>query len=233
MLIKFGGGVIDARGSIGGNTFSRSRFGNYARARTTPINPRSSRQAAIRAAMMILSEQWRESPMDNSKRAAWELYASSVSWTNKLGEVVNLTGFNHFMRSNMALLYTNGSIVTAGPTDFSLPGSDETATFTYTTGAKLDLVYDDTAAWCDEDDAWFIIDAGIPKNNSVNFFDGPWRYFFRVGGNSITPPTSPATGQIWPWIPAIGNKLWLRVSIIRADGRMSSKHVLAPFTVVA
>lgn len=233
MLVQYGAGITDARGSIGGTTFSRNRFGGYTRARTTPVNPMSSRQTGIRAAVMFLAEQWRESPMDDAKRAAWELYADSVNWQNKLGQIVHLTGYNMFMRSNLARLYTNSAIVTAGPTTFSLPANDESATFSYTTGAKNSLSYDDTMDWCSEDGAGMSIYAGIPQNTSRTFFNGPWRYFFRVLGDSGAPPSTPATGQVWPWIPGIGNKLWLKIRILRADGRISNTYTLPPFTVVA
>jgi len=36
--IKFGGGVVDARGSLAGNVFSRNKSGAYMRARVTPVN---------------------------------------------------------------------------------------------------------------------------------------------------------------------------------------------------
>jgi len=37
-LIRFGGGIVQMLGSIGGTTFARNASGNYARARTTPAN---------------------------------------------------------------------------------------------------------------------------------------------------------------------------------------------------
>ncbi|MBA7716904.1 hypothetical protein ES703_125989 [subsurface metagenome] len=233
MLVQYGAGVTDARGSIGGSTFSRNRFGGYVRARTVPVNPRSPRQTGIRAIVMYLAEQWRESPMDDAKRAAWELYADSVNWQNKLGQTVHLTGFNMFMRSNLALISSGSALVSAGPIDFSLPANDESATFEYTTGAKNDLTFDDGAPWVSEDGAGMLIYAGMPQNNSRTFFNGPWRYFYRILGDSGAPPSTPSTGQVWPWIPGIGNKLWMKIRIHRVDGRLSNEFILPPFTVVA
>lgn len=54
-LVQFGGGILDARGSIGGQVFSKNRFGNYMRARITPVNPNSARQAVVRAIVQALA----------------------------------------------------------------------------------------------------------------------------------------------------------------------------------
>ncbi|GAI27992.1 unnamed protein product, partial [marine sediment metagenome] len=54
-LVQYGGGVLDARGSIGGQVHSKNRFGSYIRARTTPVNPQTNRQDAVRVAVSSLS----------------------------------------------------------------------------------------------------------------------------------------------------------------------------------
>ncbi|GAI36760.1 unnamed protein product, partial [marine sediment metagenome] len=124
LLVKYGGGILDMRGSIGGQTHARNRFGSYIRARTSPVNPKSSRQVGARIMMMYLAEQWRESPMDNAKREAWATYAAGVDWRNKVDQVVHLTGFNMFIRSNAALIRAGGTLVTDGPPDIGLPPGD-------------------------------------------------------------------------------------------------------------
>ena len=48
-LVQYGGGIVDARGSIGGNTFSKCAGGHYMRARTKPVNPKSALQQTRRA----------------------------------------------------------------------------------------------------------------------------------------------------------------------------------------
>ena len=102
-LVKFGAGIVDMRGSIAGVVHARNRFGNYTRPRTKPVNPQSQRQTAARIIMAFLAEQWREAPMTEAIRTAWQTYADSVNWNNKLGEQVTLTGFNMFIRGNAAL----------------------------------------------------------------------------------------------------------------------------------
>ena len=109
MLVQYGGGVLDARGSIGGQTASRNRFGNYLRARTTPVNPRSSKQNKVRAVVQYLAQYW-SNTLTQAQRDGWEVYAAAITRTNKLGAQIKLTGFNHFIRSNTPLLQSDKTI---------------------------------------------------------------------------------------------------------------------------
>jgi len=235
-LVKYGGGIVQQSGSIAGNTFARNRFGNYVRARTKPINPRSSRQSAARIAIMYLAEQWRESPMTDAIRLSWETYAQSVSWLNKLGESVTLTGFNMFMRANCALLRAGGTVVTAGPTDLGLPAGDPTMVVSLVSEATQDvtLTFDDAMDWAGEDDAYVILEMGQPQNVTRNFFNGPWRFYAALEGNTAVPITSPELllgGDAYTMIET--QKVFWRASIIRADGRMTTKFMLPSTIVVA
>lgn len=235
-LLKLGGGVVEIRGSMAGNTFARNRFGAYMRARTKPINPRSSRQMAARTNIMYLAEQWRESPLTDVIRTAWQTYANSVVWNNKLGEAVSLTGFNMFMRANCALLTAGESMITAAPTDLGLPQADPTFAIGAVSAAAqtCSCVFDDTMPWCDEDGAFMLIHIGLPQNPSRNFFAGPWRYMTKIDGDSISPPASPEAA-----IPVTGytavetQKIWFKCHIIRADGRMTTQIYSAPAIVAA
>jgi len=235
-LVKYGGGIVQMSGSMSGNTFARMRFGNYVRARTKPVNPRSSRQMGARVAVMMLAEQWRESPMDDTIRAAWETYAQSVSWLNKLGESVKLTGFNMFIRANAAILRVGGTLVTAGPTDLGLPAGDPAFAASAASAATQDMTitFDDTLVWCDEDGGYLSIDMGEPQNPTRNFFGGPWRHWNSIDGDSVTPPTTPeAAFGSPPYTLVEGQKVWVRAKIIREDGRVSTPFECDPVTVGA
>lgn len=225
MLVKFGGGIVDARGSMAGNTYSKNRYGNYIRARTKPVNPRSNRQMAARVMVMMLAEQWRESPMDDAKRTAWETYAASVDWTNKLGETVNLTGFNHFIRSNAALIKAGGSLVTAGPPDLGLPPGDEGFYARFgQSGAELVIYFSTGRDWCEETGAYLSVEMGQPQNPTRNFFNGPYRYAGSIAGVDADALTSPQSVPA-PFTIIEGQKIWTRARIIRKDARVSTQFV--------
>lgn len=232
-LIRYGGGIVQMSGSIAGNTHARNRFGNYTRARTKPVNPRSARQMGARILMMMLAEQWRESPMTDAIRLAWQTYANSVNWQNKLGEVVTLTGFNMFIRGNAAGITAGGSLVTAAPTDLGLPGADPTIAVSGSeASAKLSVTFDNTMDWANEEGGFLSVEMGCPQNPSRNSFGGPWRFAAAVEGDAVTPPTSPA--EIDPPFTLIeGQKVWCRAKIIRADARASTAFGADPFAVGA
>lgn len=232
-LVKYGGGIVQASGSIGGNVFARNRYGNYMRARTKPVNPRSNRQAASRLLIAFLAEQWRESPMTPAIRGAWETYAAAVNWNNALGEIIKLTGFQHFIRCNARRIQAGLTIVTAAPTDLTLPGA--ILSFAVTGSAATQLVsvaFDDTDPAFDEDGASLIIHQGRPQEPTRNFFGGPYRYVGEIDGNAITPPTSPVTLAAG-FVLTEGQKIWMRGSIVRADGRASNWFYSEPFIVAA
>jgi len=221
MLVKFGGGVLDARGSIGGNTFSRNRYGAYARARVTPVNPQSLRQSAIRAIVSEVTTQWL-GVLTAVQRAAWGVFASNVPAKNKLGEEIFLSGFNQFVKSNVALKNAGLAYIAAAPVVFTLPGEDTSFAASADAGTgKLSIVFDDTRDWVDEDEAGMIIQAGIPQNGSINYFNGPWRHAGIILGDSVSAPSTPDATIDYPYEIADGQQIFVRGKIIRADGRIS------------
>ncbi|GAI82401.1 unnamed protein product, partial [marine sediment metagenome] len=122
-LAKYGGGLIELRGSIAGNTYSRNRYGAYVRARTKPINPDTPLQTQVRSALAWSVEHWFSSASPD-QRIAWGDYADKVNMLNKLGEVMRLSGYNHFVRSNSIRKRNADTIVLPGPTIFNVPEHD-------------------------------------------------------------------------------------------------------------
>jgi len=232
-LVKYGGGIVQASGSIGGTTFARNRFGNYMRARTKPVNPQSARQVAARARIAFLSEEWSDT-LTAAQRLAWEAYASAIAWTNRLGESVNLTGYNHFCRSNAAILSVGGTVVTDGPTTLSLPNSDPTFSVALSAADGVTITFDDSLDWLDEVGGYLSLDLGTPQLASRNFFNGPWRYAACLTGDDTTPPTTPdGPTATTTWTLIAAQLVWARARIIRADGRITTPFGSAAVTVGA
>lgn len=222
-LIKYGGGIVQMSGSIAGNTHARNRFGNYMRARTKPVNPQSDRQTSARARIMLLSEAWRDE-LSAAQRTAWEAYAAVINWNNALGETVKLTGFNHFIRSNAAYLQVTPDRITDGPTTMSLPAGDPAFAVELSAANGITVTFDENLAWTTEGGAGMIIDIGSPQNPTRTFFGGPWRYHGWIGGTIPGPTPSPDGPTVVTAYTLIeGHRVWVRASIIRADGRLSTK----------
>ncbi len=236
MLIRYGVAVNEMRGSAGGITIARNRSGSYVRSRTKPVNPRSQRQMGIRTIMMFLAEQWRESPMTDVIRTAWQTYADSVNATNKLGEAITLTGFNLFIAGNAALLDIGADLVTAAPAALGLPAGDPNMVVSNVTEAAqtFDLAFDDGMDWAGEDDAYLIMHQGKPVSSSHNFFGGPFRRCAFLSGNTAVPLVSPSLALPNIGFPLVlGQKIWWEARIVRADGRLSSRFRCDPTIVAA
>ena len=219
-LVKYGGGIVQMSGSIAGDTFARNRYGNYVRARTKPVNPNSAAQVAVRSALSLLTQRWSQT-LTAAQRTAWNLYASSVAMTNRLGETINLTGFNHYIRSNSWNARIEADIVDAGPTVFELPQADPTLAITASEATQqITTAYDDGLDWADENGAYLLLYQGSPQNPQRNFFDGPWRYLGFVAGVNGAPPAGPEVSAVVFAIAEL-QRQWIYARILRADGRLS------------
>jgi len=221
-LVKYGGGIVGISGSIAGNTHARNRFGNYIRSRTKPVNPNTAAQQSIKASMAALTTRWAQT-LTAAQRTAWNLYGASVAMKNRLGETVNLTGFNHYIRSNSWLQHVGGTLVDAAPTIFELPGQDPTLAVTASEATQiLSVAYDDSLAWDNEDDGFLIVYQGQPQNAQRNFFNGPWKELDNVAGATAAPVASPLAAAA-VFAIAEGQRLWVYARILLADGRLSEK----------
>lgn len=227
--MQFKSAFLDkASGSYGGVTASHNRFGQYFRQRSTPVNPSSSRQQTVRAQFSALAAYWSVG-LTIAQRAAWNLYGATVDMINRIGDTVNLTGFNHFLRSNAAILQAGGTQVDDGPTTMSLPVTDPTIVATVTeTSQQISLAFDTNLDWVGEDGAHLALLMSSPKGAGVAFIDGPFRYAGVVDGNSTTPPTSPQLLNV-PFAVAELQNGQVQARIFRADGRVSTpfRHTFA------
>jgi hypothetical protein len=219
--VKYGSNVNSISGTIDGNVYSRNRYGGYVRRWANPVNPNTSRQVAVRSVFRQLSELW-SNTLTSTQRTAWDLYASSVSVLDRFGASIYLTGFNHYLRSNTAILQAGGARVDDGPTVFSLPETDATFAVSASEATnQFTVTFDDTLPWCDLDEAYLILSGGSPQLPSRTFFAGPWRYAGNVPGDSVAPPTTGATIAA-PFVLTQGQAVWARARIVLPDGRLSN-----------
>lgn len=219
-LVKLGGGVTAISGSMAGNTFARNRFGNYVRARTKPVNPRSPGQITIRTLLSYLAEIW-HTTLDDVKRGQWETYANAINMNNRLGEAIKLTGFNHFIRSNVARMQPGLLMIQDGPEVLALPTKDPLFSVACTAAGQItSITFDDTLPWCSLADCGLIVFNGIPQNATRNFFNGPWKLAGGVWGDVGSPPESPITitGSV---SLVTGQKIWHYARLTLPDGGLS------------
>lgn len=216
-LIRYGSGIAQMSGSIGGTTYARNRFGAYSRNRTTPVNPKSSMQSKVRLIMAYLVEYWNEQ-LSDAQRAQWATYAAAVSMTNRLGDSIKCTGFNHFIRGNALRLRFAGSVIEPGPAVLTLPPTDPTFAITASVATQLfSVTFDNTQDWAGEVGGYMMFFQGRPQVATRNFFAGPWKYAGQIDG-AVVPPASPAAvAAVMPLV--LGQRVWLAARIMRADAR--------------
>lgn len=210
-----------ASGSLGGTTYSHNKGGMYVRNRSTPINPASGFQQAVRNALKTLSTRW-TNILTQVQRDAWKTYAVNVPLINKLGDSRVVPELAMYLRCNSPRLINNGptAIVDDGPTTFSL------ATFTEPTSsnatATLHAAYENTDEWAIADGGYLFVYQSRPQNPAIQFFKGPYRLALLVAGSTMTPPTSPAATGTPPFPMTTGAKYFMRYNVSDADGRLSS-----------
>jgi hypothetical protein len=85
-------------GSLGNQTASRNRSGQYLRQRSLPVQPRTANQVAARSRFTSLSAGWRG--LTAAQRLAWRSFSNSFTVVNSLGQTINLTGHQCFVKVN-------------------------------------------------------------------------------------------------------------------------------------
>lgn len=209
-----------ASGSVAGLTYSHNAGGQYIRARSTPTDPNTPQQQAVRAAVASLVSLWKDT-LTVDQRAAWDLYADNVPLIDVFGDPKFRTGINHYVRSNVPRIQAASPRVDDGPGVFDL-GDYTAPSFTFdATADEVDVTFLNTDDWAGEDDSDMLVFVGRPQSDTINFFKGPYRYAGKIEGDSVTPPTSPAAIAL-PFPIVAGQKGFARIIVSRADGRLST-----------
>lgn len=217
-------------GSIGGTTFAHNRGGMYTRARATPTNPNTPAQQAIRALIAQFTSAWLN-VLTRPKRRKWDTYAENVPLLDKLGEPRNVGGLAMYVRSNVSRVQAALARIDDAPTIFNL-GDYTAPTMDNVTeaGASADINFTVGDEWASEDGAAMLVWLSRPQNASINFFKGPYQFAGLIAGDSVTPPTSPAT-ILTPFEFGAGQQIFGRANVVRADARMGADVRFADIAV--
>lgn len=113
--ILLGATIGDIRGKQGGTVYSRNRYTNYTRQKTSPVNPNTIKQSQVRNKFGNISSAWRQ--LGSNFQQSWINLADQLAPTNVFGNSFKYTGFNVFMLGNQTL-QANGitsAVVQAAP----------------------------------------------------------------------------------------------------------------------
>lgn len=223
-LIRFGPMVADARGSIGGTTFSRNRSGAYTRGRVVPTNPNTTTQQQARANMTTAAQAWLA--LTATQRLNWNTYAANVNRTNPMGDAFKWSGQQAFCACNTMRLAVGLAILTAAPTT-NTAGPGLTPTMSVT-AASSTLVVSALAGYTPvAGGAPLIIRASDPQSPGVSYFKGP--FYTVVAAQYKTGTVPPFNGTLRNAAPA-GSVIFVRLKLCTPDGRVGPEQT---FPVVA
>jgi len=118
--IKTSGLVSEIRGKEGGIVFARNRGGAYVRMFVKPTNPGTPGQSLVRSRLTSLSTAWRT--LLEELRIAWNNAAAEFPFTNKVGDIIYLSGQQLFVKFNQNLLYAGLAVQLTAPIPQSIAG---------------------------------------------------------------------------------------------------------------
>jgi len=228
--------TTSASGSIDGMTASRNRGGRYLRARAIPTDPNTVRQQTMRAIMGQLVDRWTNT-LTQVQRDAWNLFGANVPVLDALGDPINLSGQQWYVKANsirqqaITELASTITLVDDGPTVFALTANPvATVDSIDTAGGDFDVSFNNGSESMTQVDGALLIYQGRPQSVGRSFFRGPWRLAGLVAG-AVVPPTSPATIPV-SYALAAGQHVWFRAVASNVDGRPSEVVELGPFLTV-
>ncbi len=162
--VTFGNGVSNIAGSIGGNTYSRNRFGAYIRIKRIPVNPRTSKQTIARGQFGAASSAWRALPL--SSRLTWTNAAVNISVINPGGYPTGITG------SNLFTSYSATAALTGVTVPADAPAADAAGVITEATmitDASENVVEVDASSFTGAATALVLIYATRPLSAGITF----------------------------------------------------------------
>lgn len=233
-IIRFGGGVSEARGSIAGNTFSRTRAGAIIRNRITPVNPNTAAQSGRRAAFQNVTDGFKEL----SKQAVddWNAAAQNVSRLNALGETYTPSGKQLFMQAYLNRILQDPAVdivATASDTlnaivsNNNLPAMPTFEVDLVNTADVLTAITLDPIGAIDENATHFIVEATPQLLPSIT---NARRYFRHIGVFGVADPVDieAAYTAVYPGsvnAPTVGNAIHVRARAMNNTTGMAGEWV--------
>jgi len=102
-----------ASGSVGGQTFSRNRYGAYVRTRAIPVNPNTVPQQNARSRLSTYSANWQT--LTASQKISWNAWALQNPIINTLGASQTLTGQAAYVGVNTRLAQATDTAIDVPP----------------------------------------------------------------------------------------------------------------------
>lgn len=205
------------RGSIGDNTFSHNRGGDYVRRRVSPTNPNSTRQQTMRTLLATLAGLW-STTLTPAQREAWNTWAGNQAKEGPLGNSINWTGINGYISNNTHLLDAGDSRIDDPPVVVA-PTGLLTASVDISAAAVGDVTFTGTPAAANHRLVMFM---GLPQSGAAE----PNFKQTRIVGYSAAAQASPWASSL-PFTVQVGQKVVFFVAIMDDDTGLFSSFLRA------
>lgn len=221
VVVKFGPIVSDARGSLGGTVFTRSRAGAVIRSKIKPVDPISNLRTTWQSAMSQAFYRWRN-VLTVTHRQSWIDLANATDFTNALGQTYHPAPWNLYLRTTSFQIKFNMSFTDTAPA--SAVATYHPVVYSQT-GIPPAIIATADAAWNDATNIFFWSTLPVPVTQ--NFNKGPY------------PSLVSGLAAFWklgeaPQLPsqrAAGDRIFFRSRAIQTDGALSAT-VRTTFDVV-
>lgn len=201
----------DIRGQMGGVVYSKNRYGNYIRNNSSPVNPNTPRQVAIRTAFTEVIQHWRDT-LTIAQRLAWEQYAKETKIKDVFGLPITLTAPNMYCRFNIPWTDIGEARVDAAPaTPGQGPMLDMTITGDTVAGVELTAISPTLLAA----DRIIGLRCFGPVSQARNFYNGPFTQTYNSAGDVALPVVIVIPAQC-----AVGQRWYFQWRALIADGRV-------------
>lgn len=215
--IKWSMAISAVSGKLNGSVFARNRGGSYVRNKTTPSNPQSTAQIAVRARLSGFSAQWKT--LTQALRDAWSGASVNFAKSDVFGDPVIPTGSNLFTRVNSNIANAGGTVITAPP---ALIGVFQPLEATLTVDAVTPEVTIDLDSTGIDANSVFIVEATAPMSAGIANANNKYRQIGTLPSATVFPYDATAMYEAKFGAPVVGKKVFARIKCInKVSGEVS------------
>jgi len=194
---------VPKSGSANWQTASRNRYGQYLRNRSTPTNPQSSFQTAIRSKLSTCSTDYRS--LTNDQRAGWASLGGEMHRTDPLGQDYTLTGFQAYASVNIIRVQCGLAVVADAP---ALQTPDSIASCTPTiSDEEFSLAYTPTPLGAAE----YLFSYCSPQRSQGRAYEGDCRLILVSAAAQASPFDILEEYTARFGVPVVSNRVFVEV----------------------
>lgn len=222
MKIRGAYGGADLLGRLGNTIFYDGKGGPQARTGTSPVNPNTPGQVAVRQSMSSNSNRW-NLVLTTLQRQAWDEYALGTPLPNGFGMLHTITGRAMYMRTNVARNQVGLATSDAAPiTPGVAPAPELVVSADTIDGVEVGVTSPVIAV-----NELINFRLSIPVNPAVNFFKAPFTLSAIALNATGFPLNLKPAAQVF-----VGQKYFVAARYYNADSKVSFE-VIQPIEVLA